>query len=398
MKQVLSLISALPTLDLPDQRVFLRADLNVPVKDGRITNDYRLTALKPTLDLLLARGCSIVLATHRGRPVGINPSLSTKVLIPWFKEHGYTISHEANLAAAREKSYTLSNSIVLLENLRFFPGEKDHDAFFAQQLALLGDYYVNDAFGLLHRNDTSITLVPALFAPEKRTIGLLIEKELSMLSRLVDNPEHPFVLCIGGGKVVDKLPLLYTLLDKVDMILLCPAVVCTFLQALGDTVGNSLVDTTSINECKKFLEDARAQGVTIMFPDDYQIAESTFFGSLSITDTACIPDGYVALSVGPKTSHTYAEIIRSAKTVFFNGLPGDINRRDSLQGVAPLFEAAGASTGLSVIGGGDSVAAAELLHYTQHISYLSTGGGATLAYLAGQLLPGLYSFIPRNDG
>ena len=234
--------SQLPTLDLNRKRVILRADLNVPLNDGKILNDYRLQAILPTLELIRKKNGRVVLMTHIGRPKNYNSSLSTQLLIPWFSARGYAVSFAKDPAQAKMLGQDENNTFILLENLRFFPGEKAQDISFAQSLADCGDFYVDDAFASMHRNDSSIWLVPQLFAQSHRSFGLLVEKELKMLDKLIHDPKKPFLLILGGGKVADKLPLLENLLDRVTDILLCPAIVFTFLKAQGIEVGKSLID------------------------------------------------------------------------------------------------------------------------------------------------------------
>ena len=263
-------------MELAGARVFLRADLNVPLRNLNFATDYRLRAILPTIDLIQKKGGKIILATHIGQPKIPTLALSTQKLLPWFKEHGYTIEFEAELTRAHTKSYEDTKTIVLLENLRFFPGEKERDPHFAAQLAQLGDYYVNDAFAVLHRNDASITLTPELFASEQRTIGLLIEREVAMLNKLINSPPQPFVVACGGGKVQDKIPLLFALLPKIQTLLVCPAIVFTFLKMQGHPIGASLVDAASFALCAELLEKARELNVKILFPVDYVVAQHTF--------------------------------------------------------------------------------------------------------------------------
>src|SRR5579859_1786981 len=308
------LLSQLPQANLTKQRVFLRADLNVPLINGTMTNDYRCKAVQPTVDLILKKGGTIILATHLGRPQGFDESLSSKHLVPWFENHGYTIHFEPNIDKAVTRSKELKKEIILLENMRFFEGEKNQEKAFAQLLASTADYYVNDAFALLHRNDTSITLLPQLFNVAKKTIGLLIEKELKELNKLLQSPEQPFLLIVGGGKVHDKLPLLFNLLRSVKIILLCPAIVFTFSKALGKEVGKSLIDATQIEACKDFLSKAHKQGVTIVFPKDYQVAYNDFYGALSYTTSDLIPPTSVGISIGPKTEDLFRSYILRSKT------------------------------------------------------------------------------------
>ena len=300
MIEVANLLTGLLEWDLHNKRVLLRADLNVPLNTHGVIHDQRLQALVPTLNYIVSKGAKLVIATHIGRPVNQEPELSTRHLIPWFQQHAFPIEFAADLADAYTKSVQSTSTIVLVENLRFFKGEKTADPLFAQQLAQLGDYYVNDAFGLLHRADTSITLVPELFSEYRRSVGLLIEQECTMLNRLMTAHEKPYVVILGGGKVADKLPLLQALLPKVDTIILGPALVFTFLQALGKPVGASLVDVASIPLCKQILADAQRANVTVVFPVDYQVAHGSFNGPLSFADADRISPESVGVSIGPK--------------------------------------------------------------------------------------------------
>jgi phosphoglycerate kinase len=386
------LISTLPTASLNHRRILLRADLNVPLAQGHIVDDYKLQALQPTVDLILEHGGTITLLTHIGRPTSIDSALSTRHLIPWFKCHGYTIAYAPTL----EDAYHLRTSdvnIIMVENLRFFPGEKNHTIAFAQTLANLGDSYVNDAFATLHRPDTSITLLPLLFKAEQRTIGLLVEQELHVLQRLKHNPAQPFMVICGGGKIADKLPMLTNFLTKAQTLIVCPALVFTFAQIQGKKIGKSLVNSTVHQEALHFLQRAHDNNVTLIMPQDYQIALDSFNGPLTTVDADQFPDNGVGISIGPKTAQAINPLIRNAQTIFFNGLPGTLQRPETLQGVQAIFNAMGQSSGLTVIGGGDSVAAARFLGLDNKIGYLSTGGGAALAYLADEPLPGLAPFI-----
>lgn len=381
---VLALRSQLPTWNLHGQRIILRADLNVPLDTQ--ARDHKLIALAPTMDLLLNKGAHIVIVTHLGRPRDQKPRLSTKNLIPLFEQHGYKVTYAPTLEAAHN---TTATSITLLENVRFFPGEKDGNATFAQELAALGDYYVNDAFGVTHRQDTSVTLVPKLFPPERRTIGLLIERELTILNKLTKSPQKPFVVIVGGGKVSDKLPLIEALMPQTTHILFCPALSFTIAQAHGAQTGKSLVDPTFFDRARSFIINARSQGVTVELPVDYQIAQDTMQGPLSCVDAASFPLTGIGLSIGPRTIARYVTIINQAKTVFFNGVAGIPQRPETLEGSTALLKAMSTVSGCTVVGGGDSVALARAAGLENKITYLSTGGGATLHYLAEKELPGL---------
>lgn len=380
------------TADLKDKRVFLRADLNVPLRNGSIESDHRLQALLPTLDALIERGARICIATHVGEPTHPSAELSTQHLVPWFAHRGYTIAFAENPEAAYQLSTEQKDSIIMLENLRFFPGEQTHDNTFAQQLARIGDYYINDAFATMHRNDTSITLVPNLFAPHNRSIGLLVEKELQELSKLIDRPHQPFVVIIGGGKAHTKIPLIRALMGTASAIILCPAIVFTFLKALKKPVGKSLVDDESIDICMDIIKKSQETTTALLFPTDYIVAHGALDGEQSIVCANEFPEDGVGISFGPETMASVHDIIHDATTVFYNGLMGDMKYPQTLAMTKQIFESMGSSDAFTVIGGGDSVALAQTLSCADTINYLSTGGGAALAFLAGEKLPGLAVF------
>jgi phosphoglycerate kinase len=333
----------------------------------------------------LKKGGQIILATHLGRPEGkCNQKLSTKILLPWFQEHGYAMQFSPTFADAR----LTDSPIILLENLRFFPGEQNQDPSFAQELASLADFYVNDAFGLLHRNDTSITLVPTLFDAQHCTIGLLIEHELNALDKLI-HPEHPFVVIMGGGKVTTKLPMLNHIINVVDTILLCPALVFTFMKALGFEVGNSLVDTPALAKSLVLLEEAKTKEVTLVFPEDYRVMLQGKEKKLITVDANAIPKSSMGISIGPKTLMQFSQTIKQAKTIFFNAAMGFADQPETMQELHKLLESVAQSPAFTVVGGGDSVSAVRKFGLAEKINFLSTGGGSTLAYLSGEIMPGL---------
>ncbi len=383
-----------PTLsswNLTNQRVFLRADLNVPLHEGKIDSDFRLKSIQPTLDFLINRNASVVIATHIGRPKNKEPELSTQILIPWFKKQGYTIrfvedfSHLAHTEIAPRE-------ILLLENLRFFPGEKSGDPLFAQQLAQTAHYYVNDAFGTLHDNDCSIALLPYKFAENRRSIGFLIEKELRELDIIKNNPAHPFVAILGGGKTEDKIPLMQSLIKKVDTLIVCPALCFTFLKALNKPVGKSLVADNMIDTCKKIIYHAENAHIQLIFPLDYQIAYDSIDGPLAITVMPALNNNEIGISIGPKSVEQMRTIINHAKTIFFNCAMGFAERPETRRSTAEIINLMAQSSAHTVIAGGDSVDIALGTQNYSRISHLSTGGGAALAYLSDRLLPGLAPF------
>lgn len=381
--------SALPTFSLKNARVLVRADLNVPLENGTITSDFRLKHILPTIDFILKKGGKVILLTHIGRPLNQDPMLSTQHLIPWFKQKGYSIAFANTFADALKESKQQNDRILLFENLRFFAGEKQQDEQFARSLAELGDYYVNDAFGTMHRSDCSVSLLPRLFAQDRRTIGFLIEHELQVFGSLAKNPEHPFLLILGGAKASDKIPLLEHLLPSVDTILLGPAVVFSCMHALGESTGQSLVDTSAAPSCKTVIADAQSMGKKIFFPIDYQICLEKLGSPTAFVPANEIPEKGIGVNIGPESVALFAQEIEKAATIFFNGLMGLKELPKTLEATEEIFKAMVRSRATTIIGGGDTVAAAEKLGYSEQFSHCSTGGGALLALITGQELPGI---------
>lgn len=364
--------SALHRDNLTGLRVFLRADLNVPITGGFIEDDFKLQGIAKTLNLLLKKKATIILATHLGRPKNTEEQLSTRHLIPWFTHHGYSIEYCNTIQEAHQKSKRSSGTILLLENLRFNPGEKAGDPLFADQLRSLADYYVNDAFGTLHRTDCSVLALPQLFEPHQRTFGLLIEKELNQSQKLL-YPQHPFCVVVGGGKIEDKLSLIQALVPKLDMLLLCPGIDREFMS-------------------KNFLKaTAQKERVEILAPDDYLVGISLHEGPFTVKKAKELVAADFAVCIGPETQKKYAAIITRSKTVFYNGLMGTLDNAQTLTGVHAVFTAM-QHADFSLVGGGDSTAAARKLGFEGTLS-LSTGGGALLAYVSGQKMPALEILI-----
>lgn len=388
---MLTLLSNLPAMHLTHQRIFVRADLNVPLDHtGTILDSYRLEQLMPTLSYLVTQKCHIILATHLGRPKYQEKNLSTCHLVPWFTAHGFNVTFEPDLQEAALLSTSLPpGQILLLENLRFFAGEKTHDMAFAKELRACADIYVHDAFGLVHSIDTSVTLLPLLFDKNHRTIGFLIERELQALNRLMADPARPFMLVIGGGKVSDKIPLIKHLIDKVDILALCPAIVFSFLHVLGKQTGRSLIDEKSFQACAEILSYARERNIKILMPDDYIIARDTFSGPLTYAMAEDFPSTGVGIAIGKKTISHFEPYIRKARSIFYNGIMGTLERPETLASTHDLLSCISRSNAYTVIGGGDSAAVVQKYHLATAFDHVSTGGGATLAYLSGQKLPGL---------
>jgi phosphoglycerate kinase len=379
------LYSQVPCADLNNRFVFLRADLNVPLQGGTITSDFRLLALRPTLDLLIAKGARIILATHIGRPSGPESELSTTHLLPWFAKHGYA-AHWASLKEAAQKKADLEpGSILLLENLRFYEGEETPSVAFATELRALGDYYVNDAFALLHRTNTSITLLPQLYAREEKTLGLLIERELKELIRL-GTPERPYVVCMGGGKK-DKIPFIEYLLDTADTIIVLPALAFTLLKAQGIETGHSLVDTNLLPVAHKILEKAQTSRAKLILPLDYTVALDSLDGPLITTTT--LPHNGRGIAVGPASLELYRKKVEQARTIFLNGAMGFMDHPETMIPLSKLLHSIAQSNAFSMIGGGDSVAAVYYYNLERSISFCSTGGGSVLYFLSHGTFPAL---------
>lgn len=377
--------------NIQNKRVFLRADLNVPLSNGKISNDFRLISTLPTIDFILNHHGSIVLATHIGKPKNNEPELSTQILIPWFEQRGYSIIFIKDINTIANLK-VIPKQIILIENLRFFPGEQNGDPFFAKQLAHTAHYYINDAFGVVHRNDCSVTLLAYEFPENRRSIGLLMEKELRALNVLKKNPPRPFIAILGGKKIKDKIPLIHSLLQKVDALLLCPALCFSFLKSLAKPVGQSLVDDSMLTMCKKIILKAESSHIACLFPIDYQVAYNSIDGPLSIIPANTFPDNAIGIAVGTETVALFTTEINHAKTIFLNCAMGFADRPETRESTKNIIDAMAASSAKTVIAGGDSVDIALTTQNYQSINHLSTGGGAALAYLSDTVLPGLAAF------
>ncbi len=380
-------------LQLAGKRTFIRADFNVPLAAGRVSDDTRIRAVLPTLQLALARGAAMILASHLGRPKGEpDPKLS---LAPVAERLGQLLQHPVAFVDAcsgqmiRQRISQLEvGDVFLLENLRFDPREKGNDPRFAGELASYCDEYVNDAFGTAHRAHASTVGIPYVLG--RGAAGLLMEKELDYLSRITCNPRSPVVAILGGAKVSDKIDIIANLLGLADTILLGGGMAFTFLKAQGYSVGKSIVEEDKLNAATELLEDAENQGVALELPVDHLVArECSAHATTEIVDGRDVPEGTMALDIGPRTSRRYAEIVDRARTLFWNGPMGVFEFVSCAQGTFSLARAVADSKCLSVVGGGDSVAAINKAGLAGRISHISTGGGASLEFIAGKELPGV---------
>ncbi len=387
---------ALQDAELSGRRVFLRADLNVPLKDGRIVDDTRIKAILPTIRYLLDRGASLIIASHLGRPGGVsNPELSLAPVADRLGELlGKKVLFAPDCIGARVNTIAASlnsGDILLLENLRFHPEEKQGDMDFARKLASNSDIYVNDAFGTIHRSHTSLTGIPALL--KGGYTGLLVQKELKVFGEMLSSPVRPFSLLLGGAKVSDKIPVIDNLLSRLDHLMIGGGMAFTFMKEMGMSVGTSLLELDRLGAARQILNDADKYGVDIHLPLDIVIAPSAGRPDLARTVPAnSIPDGMAGLDIGPDTVEEFGKIIGKSCTVVWNGPMGvfEIPPFDSgTRGVAKaLAEVTGNGT-VTVVGGGDSVRAVMEAGLEDSITFVSTGGGASLKLLQGMELPAL---------
>jgi phosphoglycerate kinase len=380
-------------LDVGGKRVFLRVDFNVPLEGGRVIDDTRVRAAIPTIQLLRERGARVVAASHLGRPKGKpNPALSLRPVA----EHlsgllGRPVAMADDCVGAGTEALSRAlapGEVLLLENLRFHPGEEKNDAGFARALAAHADLYVNDAFGAAHRAHASVAGIAALLP--QSAAGLLMDREIAALGRLLDRPEPPYVALLGGAKVSDKIDLIERLMDRTQAILVGGAMAYTFLKAGGVTVGGSRVEADRLEAAAAIAARSRERGVRLMLPVDHVVAPGPEPGAAHrTTPDAAIPDGFVGLDIGPRTSAAFAAEIRSARTVFWNGPLGLFEVPPYDAGTLAAARAIAEARPFSVVGGGDSVAAVTRLGLADRFSHVSTGGGASLEFLSGLTLPGV---------
>jgi phosphoglycerate kinase len=377
-------MNSLASLDVAGKRVFLRCDLNVPLKNGEITDDGRIRASLPTIQNLLERGASLVIGAHLGRPKGeVKPELSLQPIAKRLAELLAQPVDFINAGAAK---------VLLLENLRFSEAETSKDdaqrKVFAQQLAQLADAYVGDGFGAVHRKHASVYDLPALLpnAP-----GFLIQAEVEVLKKLTESPQRPYGVVLGGAKVSDKIGVIANLLSKVDVMAIGGGMVFTFLAATGKEIGSSLVETDLIPTVKELIAEAQSKGVSLVLPTDIVVAaEFKQDSAPTLVSADNIPANQIGLDIGPESAAIFAAEIKKCKTVFWNGPMGVFEFPNFAHGTKVIAQALTEVDGISVVGGGDSAAAVRALGFKDSdFGYISTGGGASLEYLEGKVLPGL---------
>ncbi len=389
-------------IDVAGKRVLVRCDFNVPQKDGVITSDKRIVEALPTIKYLMGQGAKVILCSHMGKPKGeVNPKYSLSAVAARLTELlgvkvtlcADTIGPDAKAKAAALKP----GEVILLENTRFDPREEKNDDTFVKELASLAEVYVSDAFGAVHRAHASTAGV-AKYLPA--VCGYLIQKEISVMGKALTDPARPFVAILGGAKVSDKLNVIDNLLGKVDTLIIGGGMAYTFLAAKGYGVGTSLLDAEKIDYCKTMMEKAEKNGVKLLLPIDTTIAASfpdpiDAKIDVSFVDSDKIPADKMGLDIGPKTAELYANAVKAAKTVVWNGPMGVFENPILAKGTIAVAKALADSDAITIVGGGDSAAACEQLGFADRITHISTGGGASLEFLEGKDLPGISCLLDK---
>ena len=386
-------------IDLSGKRVFVRCDFNVPMDENQnITDNRRIVAAIPTIKYLIEQGCKIVLSSHLGRPKGeFKKEFSlAPVAVELSKQLGQEVLMAKDVIgedAKRLAENLQPGQVMLLENVRFHKEETDNDPEFAKQLANFGEVFVNDAFGTAHRAHASTEGV-AHYLPA--VSGFLIEKELKFLGETLENPERPFVSILGGSKVSDKIAVIDSLLEKVDVLLIGGGMAYTFFKALGYSVGNSICEDDKIDLAKELMEKAKAKNVKMLLPIDNKLGkEFSANTETMVVDRGSIPEGWEGLDIGPKTIELYTEELKKAKTVIWNGTVGVAEFDLFATGTNSLAKVLSELDATTIIGGGDTAAAVQKAGLADKMTHVSTGGGASLEFLEGKKLPGIECLIDK---
>lgn len=388
---------SLTDIDVSGKKVLVRCDFNVPIKDGVVTDDNRIVGALPTIKYLLEHGAKVILCSHLGRPKGeFNMKYSLAPVATKLSEYLKDVPVHLAKDVVGEDAQALAASlkageILLLENVRFHTEEEKNNPEFAKKLASLAEIYVNDAFGTAHRAHASTAGV-ADYLPA--VCGFLIQKEIDIMGKALEDPDRPFVAILGGAKVADKLKVIDNLLNKVDTLIIGGGMAYTFLAAQGNNIGLSLFDSEKVEYCKNMLALAKEKGVNLLLPVDTVVSSAfpePIDAEISVTTVAAdqIPAGKMGLDIGEKTRQIFADAIKGAKTVVWNGPMGVFENPVLAKGTITVAKALAESEAITIVGGGDSAAAVEQLGFADKITHISTGGGASLEFLEGLELPGI---------
>lgn len=386
-------------VDVQGKRVLVRVDFNVPVDENRkVTDDTRIRAALPTIKYLTGKGAKVILVSHFGRPKGqVNDKYRLDPVVGRLSEllgqpvakTGDCIGPEVQDAVGKLQP----GDVLLLENVRFYPGEEKNDEGLAKDLASLADLYVNDAFGAAHRAHASTAGV-AKFLPA--VAGFLMQKEIEIMGKALKDPERPFVAIIGGAKVSDKIGVIENLLGKVDSLIIGGGMANTFLKAQGYEVGKSLIEAEKVELAGSLINQAKERGVRLLLPVDVIAAEAfSADAAHKVVDVNAIPAEWMALDIGPKTSEQYAGTVKAAKTIVWNGPMGVFELEAFAKGTEAVAKALAESGAITIVGGGDSVAAVEKVGVADKMTHISTGGGASLEFLEGKALPGVEALADK---
>ncbi|MDR6882972.1 phosphoglycerate kinase [Bacillus sp. 3255] len=384
-------------VEVAGKKVFVRVDFNVPVENGQITDDTRIRETLPTIKYLIDKGAKVILASHFGRPKGqvVEELRLTPVAARLAELIGKPVvkADEAVGETVKAQAAALENGdVLLLENVRFYEGEEKNDPELAKAFADLADLFVNDAFGAAHRAHASTAGIAAYIPAVS---GLLMEKELDVLGKALNNPERPFTAIVGGSKVKDKIAVIENLLNIADNVLIGGGLSYTFLKAQGYEIGKSLLDESKLDLALSFIAKAKEKGVNFLLPVDIVVADK--FGAdanTQIVNIDSIPADWEGIDIGPKTRAIYADVIAKSKLVVWNGPMGVFEIEPFSHGTRAVAQACATTEGYTVIGGGDSAAATEKFHLAEQMNHMSTGGGASLEFMEGKALPGV---VALND-
>ena len=381
-------------IDVKGKKVLVRCDFNVPLKDGEITNDKRIVAALPTIKYLAENGAKVILCSHLGRPKGeYKPEFSLAPVaarLSEYLEQEVKLAEDENVVGENAKAMAAAledGQVMLLENVRYRKEETKNEESFSKELASLAEIFVNDAFGTAHRAHCSTTGV-ASYLPA--VCGYLIQKEITFMGGALADPKRPLVAILGGAKVSDKIGVITNLLDKCDTLIIGGGMAYTFMKSLGHHIGTSLLEEEQVENAGKMMEDAKAKGVNFLIPVDNKVGKEYDENTeAQVVNSDEIPDGWMGLDIGPKTQAIFAEAIKGAGTIIWNGPMGVSEWDNFAAGTIAVAKAVADSGAISIVGGGDSVAAVTKLGFSDKMSHISTGGGASLEFLEGKELPGI---------